>query len=182
MSFATNRDPVVSRAHKIYWDGWETTTVRLQSQGWDLTADQSRIWEGRILLGMRSPCGYLKMIAEGTELRHPDNCSLKYEFAVRQISTADQPKRYTTMEMTTLTSVFEPIDCYPQTIETKSIDDLLVFAPIKKPQELIIDPPSVQQLLDQIRNMQSSTQADIRKRNKPVGEKIFHAQILSFAA
>lgn len=75
----------------------------------------------------------------------------------------------------------------PVAVELKDgqhLFDLPIFQKIDTPvaEELIVDPPTVQQLLDQIRAMQEPEQAEIRRRNR--GRESLrprlHAQIMSF--
>lgn len=88
-------------------------------------------------------------------------------------------------------SAFHRIDTESMAIETEmgELHRLPLFAELfmarPEPQELIVEPQDVQQLLDQILTLQAPAMKDIRardrKRDQPE-KKQLHAQIISLAA
>lgn len=84
---------------------------------------------------------------------------------------------------------FAWVETQPALIEMAEHDiyNLPLFAALNEPagEQLIVDPLTVSQLLDQIRHMQAPEQADIRareRRRERHSPPRLHAQILSFAA
>ncbi len=89
---------------------------------------------------------------------------------------------------------FRPIDAYPQLramdFTAQSIEDFNIFAtPLARTEEIIVEPKSVMELLEQIKAMQSPEQREIRERSRKRDARApyeaqrattFHAQILSF--
>lgn len=188
MGFASSLYPgILSLPHRVLWDCWETTTTRLQQAGWSLSADQN-LRDERLVLAMRSPDRNLTMIADEHRFdffRHAaNNLNERHTFTVRHVA---QHMHSICVDLPSFNAT--PIDAYPQTIERKSIEDMVVFAPsLARTEELIVDQPTVQQLLDQIREMQSPEQRAIRQRmrsrtnSEPVERQTIHAQIISLAA
>lgn len=75
-----------------------------------------------------------------------------------------------------------------ETVEYRDLFDLPLFASLNEPaaEQLIVEPATVSELLDQIRRMQAPEQAAIRERERQrerlAPKTRLHAQILSIAA
>jgi hypothetical protein len=184
---------MLSRPCRVLFDGWETTTAKLQSCGWRLAAEQ-QFYDGRMRLAMHHDASGLYMVSEVVEydFMRMDPRSVHANFGTPTFVVRQVVGREVNFHVTELPT-FMAIDARPQFVErqVRRIEDLGFFAtPLVETEELIVEPATVQGLLDQIRTLQSPELAAIRARNKRregeearnfTGRK-YHAQIVSLAA
>jgi len=166
---------VLSRPCKIFFAGWESTTTRLQQAGWNLAVEYNHREE--VSLALRFDPGRIYMLTGPS-----DNCwwdeRVGPTFQVRHIA-ADFICNIEYF------SAFEPFDAKPQMIQRGSIKEHKIFAPVlARTEEIIVEPSTVAELMDKIRKLQAPELKAIRDRNRrdePIQQQVFHAQILSFA-
>lgn len=183
---------VLSRPHKVWWDGWETTTTRLQQGGWEISAEQE-VYRNGIRLALRNQRCQMYGL---TDVVSFDFYGGRYGLdAPLEFRVAHMASRFSVQTMGDF-SQFKPIDAMPQIVNTeiKSIDDLGIFAtPLVRTEEIIVEPQTVEALLAQIKKIQAPEQAAIRARQRlrenregmmidAIPRQRFHAQILSIAA
>ena len=187
-----------SRPCKVIFAGWESTTSRLQSAGWQLAMEHS--WHhDRVRLAMQYRDGGMQMIAEADyhmismhvdAARHCYGGDLRDGlpvFVVRHVANAIHVR---VVDMDSFS--FSPIDARMQMRtmdrEIRPMDEFEIFAtPLVKAQEIIVDPNSVAELMDQIKQLQAPELAMIRERQRrtergePIQQTRYHAQIISLA-
>jgi hypothetical protein len=184
-----------SRPCKVIFAGWESTTTRLQQSGWSLAVEHS--WANdRVRLAMRFRDGGMYMLAEARHYAQP----LHYAADVYQEGGLKMPvfqvihvAHDITVSIIADTFKFEPVDARPQmhTINTTSrpMDAFEIFAvPLVKTEEVIVDPATVSDLMERIKQLQAPELATIRERQRraergePLQQTRYHAQIISLAA
>jgi len=172
---------VILGPHRVFWNGWETTTNRLASAGWELTAHQDYGMYPRVVLAMRHPCGLI-LEAEGEREGRIDNSPyVVFMFSVRKV--VNERDTFIRHPASSFSSNFMPVDGRPAfaSIEEIMANEWYAFKPFEqKAQEIIVEPQSVQQILDELLRRQEPVQAEIRKRIARDDPVIQHAKILSF--
>lgn len=179
---------VLSRPCEVHFEGFASTTARLQQAGWEISAEQLVEFDSVRLalrhqgLGLRALTGRVDFdYFDRTPGVKPPAFQIQRMASRMDVLLHDNPTR------------FAPIDAMPQMVrfDPRSIDDFNIFAvPLARTEELIVEPETVMGLLERIRAMQSPEQAAIRARNRQRDARepearqrqVFHAQILSLAA
>jgi len=187
MALSFHKYNMLSPPCEVWWAGFRTDTLRLQQAGWQIAVEELP-YDGSIQMILRHT-GH-RVDALSKRVRH--------DYFHRDFGA--QP----TFEITNFVAMgqlrfmgkahYTQIDAEPQFAmeEPKSIDDLKIFAtPLTRTEEIIVEPETVQSLLDRIREMQAPEQAALRakQRIQYAREEIeagprqkFHAQIISIAA
>lgn len=171
---------------KVHWAGWESNTLRLQKAGWQCSVEEDPMYRS-IRIAIKHPA--FKMYGISNSIQY--DRKLVFESYIKHITI---PIHYMASEMRIQImsdlSAFRPIDAEPQFIETemKSIKDYKMFRPLENIPEIIVEPPTVSELLDKIIEYQSPKMVELRKRmlqekrKEELGLKQIHAQIISLAA
>jgi hypothetical protein len=176
----------LSRPAEVFFMGFRSDTLTLQQCGWELAVEQEYHFnQMRLLMRHRD----LDLYAIS------DNIGFNYRQAAAQGMYSDQPLIFNVrgcahkfMEIIgkpMTISKFNQIDAMPQIVEhnIKHIDDFGIFAtPLARTEELIVEPQTVSEMLEQIRKMQAPEQARIRRDSnsrEPSQRQRFHAQIIS---
>lgn len=180
---------ILSRPCDVFWNGFRSTTFNLQQAGWELAVDQD-IEHGELRLIMRNQDISLIGISSVSRFNFMSEEDNKYLPSFNIIKFARDFQVVTIDNITSDFENFKAIDAQPRlnnNCEIKRFEDFGIFAaPLVRTEELIVEPRSVQQLLEQIREMQSPEQKEIRARNRsrdfsaPSQATKFHAQIISF--
>lgn len=188
---------LLSRPVKVYWDGWETDTYRLQQNGWDLSVDQDPYrTEMRMVIrnqthgfiGQTNGIPYHHIHALNDPTLHPDQMPPMGVWQMRhmgrdiRVQGNNLPERYMN---------FQAVDGKPSLSfeEVKSLEDLVHFAPapLIRSQALILPEAQVEDLLAGIlERQQDAKMQHFRELANKEGQEIikpkFHAQIISLAA
>jgi hypothetical protein len=183
----SSREGMLSFPHRVIFQGFESTTTRLQQHGWQLSAEQD-IMKGSLQLALHLPSCGLYMIADqmdydkiyGRPLHEPLN------FMVRRATS-----KMTIIQSDVNINGFNPIDAMPQTIDMtgRDISTYDIFAKtMVRTQEIYVEPASVQECLELIRKIQAPSLQKIRETNRVRDymedrevrpRQKFHAQIVS---
>lgn len=176
---------------KVYFNGWESDTVRLGQHGWDISVSED-FAEHRFNMLLYHVSSNIKMLAEARidPLRERASRGWAYSEKLGFDGPQFQVRRAWQGEARiTPFHVFPRfdhwVDTRPQMEEVvpQDVMDLPIFrsrlAPVAK--QLIVEPQDVSQLLEQIMRMQSPRQAEIRKNNARA-VPVSHATILTFPA
>lgn len=168
----------------VHFLGWRSDTFRLQQAGWELCVEQHP-WEGRIRLGLRH--GGLKVYALSEEATY----HISQDYGREKLPTFIVNQFYTDIEKTLLFDIsdFYGIDAKPcyVTRESLTIEDhqQLFIKPLVRTKEILVEPATVNALMEQIMKLQSPKLEEIRKRNRTreyIGnQETFHAQVISIA-
>lgn len=183
---------------RIFFEGWETTTVQLGQRGWRMSLEESQDSyeypdEKRLLL--YHPPSNLKMLAICKEFR----MYMEHDRYMDANMTyrRDHEQRFNGPDFRVVhianDLIFRYDTCMPQfavwgetkprmmDITEQDIATTPLFMKLKETEtkEIIVEPQEVSQLLEQIMRMQSPGQAEIRKRNRLVAPQV-HASILTF--
>jgi hypothetical protein len=185
---------VLSRPMTVVWDGWETTTTRLQQAGWEISAEQCYMNMG-IRLALRNQRLQMYGITSVVQFDFYRNADQFMSPGASPVFHVVNMASRLHINIIDNLSSFRPIDAMPQVVkqEIRSIEDLGIFAtPLVRTEEIIVEPHTVEKLMEQIKSLQAPEQAAIRARNRlresrdgtepRVGPRQkFHAQILSIA-
>jgi hypothetical protein len=190
------RHRVLSQPARVWWAGFQSDTLRLQREGWELAAEED-VEYGRIRLMLRHREMRLYALTNETAFdyyRQHEHGARPLEFYVVQASPNFQVREMAAVP--TYFAKFQQIDAQPQVQEewhVRSIEDFKIFAtPLVRTEELIVEPETVAAMLEKIRKMQAPEQARIRAKERlaaarehmPIGiypRQTFHAQILSIS-
>jgi hypothetical protein len=191
-----NEARILSRPLRVHWAGWETNTLALQQNGWQLNAEQD-VWQNQIRLSMRHSGMNLHAMSNRMDFdfhaaAHSDLQYLRaLPFFVMSVMGRDvHIHEHGSLDW----SAMKPIDAAPTltTHKVSRMEDLVHFAaPMVRTKEIIIPDESVPELLDRILKLQQPARTDrIREQMRnPEGMIIdaipkqkFHAQIISLAA
>lgn len=178
---------------EVFFAGWRSTTYELGRAGWKISF-QENAYQGlrsapRLLLYY--PASRLSAIAE-CEDRNFLTLEWRYQgerwdrlprFFVHHVASDFIVRTANEFSFSAW------VNTVPErtVVEDRSIYTLPLFASINQPaaEELIVEPETVSQLLDQIRAMQEPGQKDIRERNRrrereAADMPTVHARILTF--
>lgn len=161
---------VISRPCRVFWQGWETTTTRLQQNGWEISAEQD-YYRDMIRLAFRNKTMTLYALSSAISWVEARNDPI---FHINHIAS-----RIEVLNIADNLSLFEPIDAIPQ--YSQSIEDYKIFAtPLTRTKELIVDPNDVNELLGRIIDLQKPNREKYIE-GRTMSRQKFHAQILSVA-
>lgn len=186
---------ILSRALRLRWAGWETNTVELQRNGWQLSVEQD-VNRDRMRIALmhadmrmlaitdRFPFDYKAAAFDQVRDGYLDRMVAPVVRAIAQEMFVEKGG-YTTDPIS-----FHAIDALPtivQSVITK-LEDLAHFAtPLVRTQQIIIPEDTVPDLLAKILKLQQPSRIE-RIKDDIAGYEIgaepqrkFHAQILSFA-
>lgn len=185
---------LLSRPLRLQWAGWETTTQRLQQQGWQLSAEQD-FYGNRMRIAMKHDGMNLLAMTPSFDFH--------YEAAARDYRYLQELPAHVVCAMGRDVRIheagridwcFKEIDAQPTFTTNKitRLEDLAHFAaPLVRCNEVIIPEESVPELMDRILKLQQPARTErIREEMRhPEGLQLdavpkqkFHAQIISLAA
>lgn len=162
-------------------------------------AAEQRVWDHRVRLAMRHEASGLYMISESADYhfapRYTQAMRMSEDYGAPTFVVRHVGSNVTVRIMDNLNQ-FRPIDAAPQftTAEEKGIEQFALFAtPLTRTEEIIVEPETVNDLMEKIRALQAPELAQIRQCNRmregrsqgssaPIAQQLFHAQILSIAA
>jgi hypothetical protein len=185
---------VLSRPAEVWWSGFRSTTPQLQQHGWEIAAEES-VYDGRIRLMLRHQEMRLYAITRTTEWDYMAMDRIGAPLVFQVVGAAPRMECHVTAEIGAGWADFRQVDALPQFVERniQTAEDLRIFAtPLVRTEELIVEPQTVAQLLEQVRKMQVPEQERIRAKQRLAenrqGQPIeihprqqFHAQILSIS-
>lgn len=159
---------------EVHWAGFVGNTTRMQRNGWEFATEHH--WHGDhppMLVFRHRGAGWMGMarcanphsliMASSLDGRyHSDNEPPIFEAAV--MKTDD--KIVFAPAIRTDWSKFERIDMEPEIEMAARFHPRQIFRPWKEPQEIIVAPESVHELLERIKKMQSPELAEVRARNR----------------
>lgn len=187
---------LLSKPVKVYWDGWETDTYRLQQNGWDLSVDQDPSYRRMRLVIRNQRQGFIGQTNDiPMELLYPD--------PHRNIWEDDRPAHIWQMRHMGRSIMvqehgpisayanFKAIDAKPQLSfdRVTSLEDLVPFAaaPLVRTQALVLPEKTVDDLLAEILEKQAGAKTEyfkdlVYREGQEMPRHKFHAQIISLAA
>lgn len=186
-------DRVINPIVKAYWAGWESDTLALQHNGWQLSME-SDPYRRTIRIAIKHPVHEIYGVSEVLDDWHYPGKILRplifQSMAGNSGGFKHVIRRYDAIAP--MVNSWQPIDAAPRYEESviSSLDDLIPFRPIAS-QEVIVAPETVPELMDRILDMQSDKQREIREKarkelrrqGKNSDPNInVHAQIISLAA
>lgn len=172
---------------RVIFAGFESDTLTLGQAGWDLSLEQHMSMSTprpQLRLAMRhgSKENALYAITHPVDVRHTDILGAHHDgfklksfyesivFMVAHIQTGISFRtvmpEHSRAGASFLRDSFMPFDPTPQKLTEEEIKDFKFFKVAKEPQELIVDPKQVHELLDMILKMQGPEQKEIRARDR----------------
>lgn len=158
---------------KVHWAGWESDTLTLQRAGWQFSANQD-VSRGLMRFAIKHEGLRMQGVSDVVHdvgFRRYSQESGQHSIGRLNILRMVEEFKVCTMPLPSL--AFEPISMEPAVnfdVALHSLDDLKIFAPIKRPEHsIIIDPNSTQELLNRVLELQDPKQIEIRAaRNKEI--------------
>ncbi len=188
----------LSRPVQIFWDGWESNTLKLQQAGWEFSAEQDMTMHGVRLFMRNSRCemygstGYVNM--DLFEAHRDPRYLNSMRFQVGHMAS-----RLTAHISDGPIEMAAPVDMQPVMTtwgEIKTLDEFGIFAvPLVRTEGIYLDEASVPKLMETILEAQDPAKKKyfedkVREQRQPgatspIGyepRQKFHAQIISLAA
>lgn len=163
---------IISPPIRVRWAGWESDTTRLYRHGWEISAEQDYYQDVlRIALkhkeakmyGISNPIRY-------RELAHAGLGQMKMEEILREIGLDVALANDITLNIVdTSLPKFEPIEAQPTFIERKiyHLEDLKIFKTRPKDaQEVLLDMPTIDEVLKYALKLQAPAQAELREKKR----------------
>lgn len=167
---------LLSRPFKVFWQGWETTTFRLQQVGWQLATERD----------LRQMCIRILMKHSGMQLvaithdsyfdfdvaTNPgySDDGITHGMPIFNVQHIAHDFRFVTAPIVNVAD-FREIDAQPQIVHNhviESVRDLDIFAPAPqtRTEEILVDRAdmTVIEHLQAIKELQSEKQLEIRRR------------------
>lgn len=160
---------VRSRPMRLHWAGWETDTLRLQNNGWQISAEQDPM-NRRIRVAINHPHFKMQGISNVEHFDFAKSymdhyCNDWYTDA--QLSLYAMSREIYIREHSSVEHSFCAIDAIPTVQQTtiRSLSDFAYFQTVQKPQhEIFLKEASLEEILEMALNKQEPAQEQIRKR------------------
>ncbi len=180
---------VISPIVKMHFAGWESDTLTLQQNGWELSVNQE-MYGQNMTIAMRHP------EAKVIFYSNPIECKT-YLYRSSKLMHGNVGRVITENTRILLQNVdlqkgFEPVDAIPSIVEMKEMSyaDFNMFRPAPmRTDELVVKPEEVGMWIKRIKEAQGEKQKEIREKIRkgrinlePAPEHTVHAQIISLAA
>lgn len=198
------REVLLNTPVKISFAGFESDTWQLQQAGWNIAAEQDVAYAG-LRLALRNEHLHLYAVSQliSFEYMHYRNGGYDLVEALRHlvVPIIYMAPRIQCVEVVGNFSKFKPIDAEPMWANQniRDLEDFNIFRTLDKSKELIVEPQTVAEMLQQIKKYQEPKQKEIREnlRKKRLAERKFksflelqevrplqdvHAQIITIAA
>lgn len=159
-----DKNKILSHPIRIIWAGWETDTLRLQENGWQLSAQENMHNRSMSIALKHSKCKVKGITSESNfdyfnfDSHYLRNIVLKARLAsdfMGVIRNIDQK------------TAFNPIDAYPSFVETKRnyLEDFAHFRKINtNAEEIFLKKASMSEILQMALEKQEPNQEKIRKQ------------------
>lgn len=156
---------LLSRPLGVYWAGWETTTLALQRNGWDLAVEHDHYRNGYTLLMRHEAMQLHACTSELTLERLPQE---RWEhvpvFQVRAIARTLQTAHMPRVDF----AAFQQIDAEPRFVDHKiqRVEDFNIFALARsKAEEVLVNKAdmTVIEHLEAIKRLQEPKQRELRQ-------------------
>lgn len=202
MSFASSYglpySRLLSAPHIILWAGWESTTSRLQQEGWQFAAHQN-YEDDSVQLVFKHQEYRMRGISERIQIRFLEHSSMSGHRSPPQLVFHCHVAGDFMMVQHNAPRLrdFKAIDAIPQMVTTtqeqmSTLEEALsIFVPpLVRTKEIIVEPKDVQEAMDALLRLQSKELSEVRAREKSRERRenlhaprdVFHAQIISLAA
>ncbi len=160
----------------IRWAGWESDTLRLQQNGWQLSAREDRVNlspNPKLQIAMKHPDHRVQAITAPLEVDY--YAMMHSHFSVVDVVRSqglyvERMAHDIVLHMYNQAPMdFHPIDALPQMdneIKTVTLDDLKIFADAQlvRTEEVIVMPDSVPDLMTHILKLQDPKQRELRAK------------------
>lgn len=187
----SDRHRILSRPVRLYWAGWETDTLRLQTAGWDLSAEQD-VERNGMRVAFRHRRHDVRGITEAVDFPYWGSATDQVTWRPPMLHVEHIANRLWIRHVGIDRVSFASIDAKPQLQADwtmTSLDDLAHFAPAQASQQLILpQEEGVPELLARIVDMQSG--ARLERFRREIQEQraierverphLVHAQIITF--
>jgi hypothetical protein len=151
--------------HKVYWEGWETTTARLARSGWDIAVNyQPEYLAYRLFFNHKS----MTLSAMTEERSFQELLHRGMPFKVSVIAPRIQVQVAHARTMSAEPGQFVPIDASIMQREVQEINPDNIFLRSKDEQELLVDSANMEVVdhLEAIKELQSEKQKELRERHR----------------
>jgi hypothetical protein len=194
------RHPILSQPIRLHWAGWETTTLKLQQNGWDLSASEEP-YDGSMAIAFRHESSRVRGMSRMEQFNYHQSWH-DMEYA-RHISLPCQIGDFGVfqipLDMGQAPYSFAAIDARPQRFDSymgkpmpkgrnaEAFDEWCHFAKVgqRQARQIIVQDESIDELLDKIMKKQEPDkqryfEEKVRREANAGPVPILQAQILSF--
>ena len=186
---------LLSRPVQLHWAGWTTDTLKLQQNGWALSAEQN-IYDRSMQIAFRHEQLAMRGVTAKVDWDYYRDIEPRYSSPfgspMPDLPVAMMGSKVYMHMHGHIPFAYKPIDAMPRITEERieSLDDVVHFAPaLTRTQQVIVPEENVEDLMQRILEMQQGARIErIRAEVKegsylPFEQKQkFHAQIVSVAA
>lgn len=174
---------MLSRPMDVYWAGWRSNTAALQMAGWEISAHED-ICERKIAIAIRHKGLGMQAISRVAHYEY-FHLPMHHNLATTDIHI-DRIAAHVVVHMPS-PMTFRPVDAQPQWAMNPmgtSLDDLAHFAPSKLSKVIVMDDPSVDDLLARILDKQQEAKTayfreQLAKEGATLPDHYMHAQVIS---
>lgn len=183
---------LLSRPIRTYMLGMESTTLKMQQAGWEFSSEYRIEYMATRVIARHEAARMIALsdMFEADLMRYAhdaqyiDRIGIHFRYVANRMNIQLQESSFD----------FNPVDMYPQFIQTKNIDvnDMNIFAkPLVRTNEIIVPEETVDDLMGRILELQEPGRQEYYKRKMREdreGQRLdaqpqqkFHAQIISIA-
>lgn len=163
-NFATLKNPIF----RLYWAGWESDTLKLQSNGWQISTQQD-VYRNSIRFAVHHPKFQISGMTDPVDfyfrgMNQHEMFSMNFPpVTLRWMASHFEVRMHVT---NTEMMNWDAIDATPAIIDqqVKTLEDFKIFRPLNPINEIIIPQADVSMLLDDILKKQDPKQKEIRDR------------------
>lgn len=153
---------------KVYWAGWESTTLALQRGGWQLSVEED-VYNCSFRLALYHPGLRFSALSARIDFHHMEYFHGQQAMFGDRLPPVPIERLACDMRVSVMENSFnfQPVDATPQFMtmaEPKNITDFHIFRHLDAVKEIIIEPKNVDELMDKILSMQSPKQAELRQK------------------
>lgn len=147
---------------KVFWAGWESDTLTLQNNGWQLAVEED-IYRMQMRIAIFNPA--MKLYGFQKDFVHYVRTYDGSELPPLVISGMAPQISFLKFN-TTMNYNYQPINAEPQFCEQeiKSLSDMAIFRPLQAINEIVVEPKNVDEMLSRILELQSPMQAELREK------------------
>jgi len=158
---------MLSHPVKLFWNGWESNTYRLQEYGWEISAAESVEYR-KMAISFRHKESNMRGISDYVDWDYYQNV-VSQNYPVHMPTLRCQLANNITLQIQSPVDydLFNPIDARPinkRIYQNISLDDLAHFRKIEKPSnEIFLKQASMEDILNMALSKQEPKQKQIRK-------------------
>lgn len=164
-----NQGPrILSRPTKVFWDGWESDTYRLQEYGWQFSVEQD-IQRRKMYVAMHNQKYPLSGMSDRMDCDYYEHAfnNQARQLEIQMRISNNMRVEHIPMRVDSSFSSFNPVDMVPRydfSVSSGKLEDLVYFQLLNKDtKEIFLEKASMEDILQIALDKQAPDQARIRK-------------------